>query len=205
VNFGIDLSNGNGIANPFLTNPPSNAGDTNVNFFSVTPEDRLELNGGGLGYRIDTLFAANPIMPNSLPTRAIITPGMAYLPKSPGGPFIFSTVSYKITCSPRVSGESLKMPEGVFIDLSTNFTYNRLLPAIVNGSLDVLFAPNGSVISKGFSGQTVDLWVRAPSQDFPADVFRGNPSIVSTFARTGNVGAFSVDPVTAGNPYTLVR
>jgi hypothetical protein len=48
-----------------------------------------------------------------------------------------------------------------------------------------------------------NLWVRMPNIDFPADPFRGDPTIVSVFTKTGFVGAFPPSPGAA--PYSLVR
>jgi prepilin-type N-terminal cleavage/methylation domain-containing protein len=162
--------------------------------WNVQPGDYIEFRGGGLMHRVTSVTGTNALM---------ISPPVA----SPIQP----TPNYRIMRSPRVAGdEALKMPNDVYIDAKTNFDFNNALPMpnFANegaGFFDILFAPNGSVISKGVSGANIHLWIRSPNPEQPADPFRGQPSIISVFVRTGFAGSFDVDPVTMGNPYTLVR
>jgi hypothetical protein len=104
------------------------------------------------------------------------------------------------------------------IDLGTNtgFPTQNPLPlpnaaAIAdNGTpnyMDILFSPSGAVISPGVTTSTINLWVRSPADDQPTNVFRGDPTIVAVFVRTGLVGAFPPDQNTANAtyPYTYVK
>ena len=72
---------------------------------------------------------------------------------------------------------------------------------------DILFAPTGAVISPGLATTKIHLWVRAPNPDDGAsgtNVFRGDPTLISIFVRTGFVGAYSpAQP--PNNPYVLVQ
>ena len=132
-----------------------------------------------------------------------VTPPLAYP--------LAATQSYRVMRAPRtMADDPVKLPEGTFIDMDTNAVFGNATPPILNvktegtGHVDILFAPNGTVISKGVANSNIHLWVRAAAQDQPANVFRGDPTLVSVFVRTGFVGAFQVDPVTA-NPYTHVK
>jgi hypothetical protein len=117
--------------------------------------------------------------------------------------------NFRIVRAPRVAGEeTLKMPDGTIIDLQTNnggaFAPANPLP-ITNGYVDILFSPSGEVIYPAMASSNINLWVRMPNTDFPTDVFRGDPTIVSVFTKTGFVGAFPPASGTPATPYTLVR
>src|ERR1019366_7286231 len=135
-----------------------------------------------------------------------------------------NTMNYRIVRSPRAVGsETLTLPEGTFIDLNTNVAYNNPLPnfndpAAVKGAvdtgatanegsgfIDILFTPAGAVITPGVATSNLHLWVRAPAEDAAnsVDPFRGDPTIVSVFVRTGLVGAYPPNP--ACDPYSLVK
>jgi prepilin-type N-terminal cleavage/methylation domain-containing protein len=206
----VDFTNGNLPARLLPLNQQPNANpDPNSKFWTVQPNDYVELYGNGLMHRVVQVGVHGTTDPS--PNRTlnanylVISPPLSY-------PVAAATTNYRILRAPRSMGdEPLKMPESTLIDLNTNTTYNNALPSIFNanaegtGHVDILFAPNGSVISKGVATPNIHLWVRAPADDQPANEFRGNPTIVSIFVRTGVVGAYQADPVTLGNPYTLVR
>jgi hypothetical protein len=170
----------------------------------VQPGDYVELHGNGLMHRIMQVGVPNvaPLTVTTNTNYLVISPPLTY-------PITNQTTNYRIMRSPRVAGdEQLKMPDNVYIDAQTNLNYNSPLPPanVLNdgsGFFDILFAPNGAVISKGVSGSNLHLWIRAPSEDVPAEVFRGQPSIISVFVRTGFAGSYPVDP-SGVNPYALV-
>lgn len=168
-----------------------NAAD--VKYWNVQAGDYLEVAGAGLMHVIQTLPANNTVT---------IAPPLPY-PINVAS----ATPNYRIVRTPRpVGDETLKLPEGTIIDLQTNLTYGNALPPTVQvgeaGFIDILFAPSGAVISRGVSTANINLWVRAPDATTPADVFRGIPTIVSVFVRTGFTGAYGV--ARSGNPYSLV-
>lgn len=159
-------------------------GQTDQKLWTVQPGDYVELRGGGLMHRVTSVTG---------PTTLTINPPVAF-PVPP-------TPNYRIMRSPRVAGdEKLTMPESVFIDAQTNVIFSNALPPtnLVNdgtGFFDILFAPNGTVISKGITGHNLHLWIRAPKADQETELFRGEPTIVSVFTRTGFAGAYPPSPV----------
>jgi prepilin-type N-terminal cleavage/methylation domain-containing protein len=239
---GLDLTNGNIAANgkvslltlpqaPFGYPAPYQAGppnaqhqpganpDANAKFWSVQPEDYLELAGSGLMHRIVQIGVPDTFFTNTTLPTMTGTKNYNYVFINPPLPFalpVTGTTNFRVLRAPRVVGdETLKLPENTFVDLDTNAIFKNPTPPLnpfgiaaasaESGFVDILFAPNGAVISKGVSTNNIHLWVRSAAQDQPANVFRGDPTIVSVFAKSGFVGAYSPDPVTAGNPYTLVK
>jgi prepilin-type N-terminal cleavage/methylation domain-containing protein len=198
------------IINTDLTNgypiTTGTSADPNAPYWTVQPGDYLEVTGTGLMHRIrqvGALDAANNPRPDMIVVDPqVIDPQIVALPPvMPIGP----TSNFRIVRAPRVAGEeTLKMPDGTIIDLQTNVTYGNALSSPNPTYYDVLFSPSGEVISPPMASSNINLWVRMPNTDFPTDVFRGDPTIVSIFTKTGFVGAFP--PVPGGpNPYSLVR
>ncbi len=103
------------------------------------------------------------------------------------------------------------MPEGTIIDLNTNLAFGNALPPTNpwdNGTslyVDILFSPTGEVISPGVANSNINLWVRSPNSDHPTDVFRGAPTIVSVYTKTGLVGAYPPSSGTPTTPYILIK
>ncbi len=193
LNFAV-VPDTNALAQGELLNGrvPLNAAEQK--FWAVQPGDYVEVLGTGMMHRIGAMTA----------TTLTISPALPY-------PITVPTTNYRILRAPRAVGdEMLKLPNNTLIDLSTNYNAtnpNPLpQPVLLNegtGFIDILFAPNGSVISRGVTTTNIHLWVRSPNQETPTDAFRGDPTIVSVFVRTGFVGAFAPSP--AGDPYALVR
>ena len=173
-------------------------------YWSVQPGDYLEVLGNGMMHQIT----------------AVGVPSADFVTISP--PLVNTmqtTTNFRILRAPRVAGnETLKLPDFTLIDLGTNteFPVKNALPApniIDNGTanyVDILFSPTGAVITPGVTTNTINLWVRSPSEDSAvaaANPFRGDPTIVAVFVRTGFVGAFPPDPNTANPtyPYTYVK
>ncbi len=187
---GIDLMNGY---------PPAIAGDPSpaeTVYWSVQPGDYIEIFGTGLMSRITHVDYAP-----GMPLQIKITPALRF-------PISTPTPNYRILRAPRAVGdETLKLPDETLIDLGTNATFGNLLPLAPGpvagtGYVDILFSPSGSVISRGIASSTINLWVRSPSPNAPTDLYKGDPSIVSVFVRTGFVGAFNPDRTSA---YALVK
>jgi prepilin-type N-terminal cleavage/methylation domain-containing protein len=181
VKFSADLSNGN----------------TDPKYWSVQPGDYLEVMGTGLMHQIVPVDPKTVQVKPPLPHKVVT-----------------ATANYRIARSPRAVGdETLKMPDGTVIDLQTNGDFGNPLPPLDpnlisgTGFVDILFAPSGAVISRGVATANIHLWVRAPDPDpiKAGDFYRGDPTIVSVFVRTGLVEAFSPAPLSAGSPYQLVR
>lgn len=162
-------------------------------YWAVQPGDSIELLGTGLVRQIVAVDAA----------AVKVSPPLPYAITIP-------TTSYRIIRAPRPAGEEkLSLPDNTFIDIGTNAnpTYPNPLPPtdplIGSGYYDIVFGPSGQVISRNVATANIHLWVRSPNQDFPADVFRGDPTIVSVFVRSGFVGAYP--PARTGDPYALVK
>jgi prepilin-type N-terminal cleavage/methylation domain-containing protein len=192
---GVDLFNGHA---------PSAA---NERYYSVQRGDYIELLGSGLMHRIVEVGVPNGAVPPAFsPSHIRIEPPLLHTIQTP-------TPSYRIVRAPRAVGdETLKLPENTLIDLNTNVTYaaigGQLPPPTTSdsGFIDITFGPSGAVISPGLVTDKVHLWIRSPNPDVPTGAgaeFRGDPTLISIFVRTGFVGAYQ--PAQAGNPYQLVR
>lgn len=173
-------------------------------YWTVQPGDYIEIFGTGLLHRIIEVGVPNAAAPPVIsPYHIRVAPDLGPLPN----PIATPTSNYRIIRQPRVVGdETLKMPGGTMIDLQTNvanLAFGGQLPQTNPGFVDILFAPNGSVISPGLTTDKIHLWVRAPSENDPTNAFRGDPTLISIFVRTGFVGAYQ--PAQSGNPYALVN
>jgi prepilin-type N-terminal cleavage/methylation domain-containing protein len=184
VKFSVDLLNGSALT------------PAEMKYWSVQPGDYLEVMGTGLAHQITSVVDG---------TTAKITPPLPY-------PLLTPTANYRVVRSPRVVGdETLKLPDQTVIDLKTNTDFNNPLPptdtSSGTGFVDILFGPSGAVISRGVSTATINLWVRAPDSNNPTDIYRGDPTIVAVFVRTGLVNAYPPAPLSAvnPNPYLLVK
>ncbi len=198
VRFSADIGNNYSFVNTYSPLNSQNFNllppDSNMKYWHVQPGDYLEIQGGGLMHRVQTVFPLNPTAtPPLMPRQLAVTPPLPFTVNS-------ATLNYRIIRAPRVVGdETVKMTEGTLIDLDTNFIFDNPLPQQTNpgsakNAVDILFAPNGSVISRGVTTPNIHLWVRSPAQDNPNDVFRGEPTIVSVFVRSGLAGAYQPDP-----------
>lgn len=189
VYVSTDMTNGYPVTTGFSTDP-------NAQYWSVQPGDYLEVLGTGLMHQITKVGV--PDASNNLQPQAIVVAPALATPVS-------ATFNFRIVRAPRIAGEeTLKMPDGTIIDLQTNVTYSNALSSPNPTYYDILFSPSGEVIYPAMASSNINLWVRMPNTDFPTDVFRGDPTIVSVFTKTGFVGAFPPVPG-AANPYALVR
>jgi type II secretory pathway pseudopilin PulG len=173
----------------------------------VQPGDYLELYGGGSVHQITSVTAYT--IPNLLPSPPYANPpfpnqqyvGVLGLATAPANDVaVPGTSQYRIIRAPRpLRGEpDLPLPQGVVIDLSTNFTYGNPLPIDpVTGNIDLLFSPSGAIVGRAQGSDRIILWVRDSTQ---ASIFDGKPSLVTVYGRTGFIAAQPVDP-TGGNPY----
>lgn len=106
-----------------------------------------------------------------------------------------------------IGADMLALPNGVAVNplANTNVTPSSQLPSPVNGNIDILFAPNGSVITPGVPGRDIRLWVvdtNQPGFSQAATSFTGTPLIVTVAVRTGLISVQFVGP--SGNPYQFV-
>lgn len=205
----------------------------------VQPGDYVEVRGGGPVKRILSVTYSLP--PKQIPgSNPAEFDGDVLVVDSPFPNPISETRDYRIIRAPRVlpSEPSVKLPKDVAIDLNTNFVYAGFpfagpLPIDLGsgsssgtgdiiagsgsitgtGNIDILFAPNGGVISRGLSSDRINLWIRDASQD-PIDPKTGKlttfeQSLVVTYTRTGFIAAFPVDTTPNGllyeNPYRFVQ
>lgn len=147
--------------------------------YSVQPGDYLEIKGGGLVHRINTV-TAHALKLDSVPPNQI-----------------FATVDYHIIRRPRIlTGETpLELPQDIAIDLSTNGQFHGPIPPTTNGYVDLLFLP-GSALAD-CAGGFCPLWVRDTSQD---SIFQGEPRLIVIYPMTGQIAAHPINEDTA-NPY----
>jgi prepilin-type N-terminal cleavage/methylation domain-containing protein len=178
-----------------LLNGYSNA-PANQPFWNVQPGDYLEVLGTGLMHKITSI--------SSDATLTVATPITYQLPNAKPNN---NVSNYRILRTPRTSGEeTLTLPSSIVVDVQTNLvTFAGLpgsaLPPLGTGFVDVLFSPNGDVISPGVNAQTINLWVRDADKTYP---YGGDPTIIAVFTKSGLVASYPVAQ-NAGNPYLLVR
>jgi prepilin-type N-terminal cleavage/methylation domain-containing protein len=156
-------------------------GDKIVNGVMAQPGDYLEVQGGGLLYRITN-----------------VTPSGLLLDRAPVIPMTTPTLQYRIIRQPRpLAGETpLKLPQDVIIDTGLS-----LPPPTNAGSGDLLFSPSGRLLGPLGAQTQVVLWVRDVTRDSPTD---NSPVLVSIYARTGFI---AVHPVNIAGPdfYSFTR
>lgn len=176
-------------------------------FWTVQPGDNLEVLNTGLMHQIVQIGVPDT-KGNVWPDYVVISPPLPY--------FIGGTATFRVVRAPRVTGdETVKMPDSTVIDLNTNATFGNPLPPISTtyaadngvstGFIDILFSPTGEVISAGVTNSNINLWVRSPNIDNPGDVYRGAPTIISVFTKTGFVGAYPPASGTPLTPYVLIK
>jgi hypothetical protein len=199
--------------------PDFQGGAANQDEWPVQPGDYLEVYGGGQVHLITSVNqyaipnppnAANslpnpPFPDNNGPTSP--TPpypqqqyvGLLTLKTAPANSWVPGmqtqpqyTTQYRIIRAPRVlrGEQDLQMPASVAIDLSTNFLCGNQLPIDRLGNIDILFAPSGSVVGRAPTGPSIILWVRDVTKDQVTD---GDPTVVTTYVRTGFIAAHPVD------------
>lgn len=183
-------------------------GPTAKDLWPVQVGDYLEIKGGGLVHRINTLVP-NGFVCNTLQ--------LASVPLNP----VTATADYRIIRAPRVlTGEAtLQLPKDIAIDVSwvTNDPTNQrsvyLAPASqqlsnidqnnVPQPIDILFAPSGEVIGAGAAKFAIVLWVRDVSQDPFVLLPNGSgpdydkpavdPTLIAVYAKTGFIAAHPVN------------
>jgi prepilin-type N-terminal cleavage/methylation domain-containing protein len=199
--------------------------------WAVQPGDYLELFGGGQVHYIQSvnqytipnlpaLFPNPPFPSNNPPSGPMpplpVFPNQSYYgllqlapatvnPTSAVGTTQYpGTSQYRIIRAPRVlRGEpDMLMPQAVAIDISTNFIFGNQLPIDPQtGTIDILFAPTGSVVGRAPSGGSIILWVRDATQgdnnphplnDPLNPIYLGQPSLVATQVRTGFIASHMV-------------
>ncbi len=164
---------------------------TDMTLWPVQIGDYIEVNGGGLPRRINT------VTPTALKV------------DSPFPIDVPLTGNYRIIRRPRPAGDEPQLlPEGVIIDLATDLdtTTNsfRTLPKDpLTGTIDLLFAPSGAVIGRGSGADSIYLWVR----DQALPLYEGDNTIVVIYTRSGALAAHPVDPAgkSGGDPYSFTK
>jgi len=199
-------------------------GARSPSLWPVQPGDYLELRDGGLPHRIRAI--SYNTWPNDPPPARRVPPasrrdpipgsnppvleGNVLLLETPAPhPFAY-TKEYRIRRSPRaqVGALPLKLPEGVAIDLTTNFRFAGAgaPPLSIDprtGCIDILFAPSGGVVGRGSVGDRITFWMRDVTLDWEQP---GEQLLISIDTRSGLIGAYPVH--TADNyadPFLLTR
>ena len=108
----------------------------------------------------------------------------------------------------------LQLPTSIVIDLNLNNTYGNVLPLTQSStgaplSLDILFAPSGTVLTPGVATDFMALWVRDLNGSSP---FQMGPTLITVYVRSGLIAAHSVNdggnpanPPTGTDPYLFVK
>jgi prepilin-type N-terminal cleavage/methylation domain-containing protein len=196
------------VTDPSDPNPPNptrlKAAGFNFNDGSVETGDNLEIFGSGLIHSV-TVVPSDPTNSPNILDMLVLSSGL---------PNAINTtlVNYRIIRKARVSGdESMKMPNGVIINLNLTFTSpppGYYVPSTfqftdkplnTQGFFDVMFAPSGAVLDTG--GSKLALWVHTQEA---ANAFDSNPTLIVVYTGSGAVAAYDPVPPPA-NPYALVR
>ncbi|MFO0969313.1 MAG: type II secretion system protein [Gemmataceae bacterium] len=172
-------------------------GTVDQNFWLVQPGDYLEIQGLGLPHQITGCSFSGGF---SVLTLASPVP---YSIAAPG------TTLYRITRAPRLLGEeTLKLPDGIGIDLTTNTAppgnpYGLPgNPVPLTPHLDILFSPSGKIVTPGVTTDFIALWVRDITLNFN-DANQPQPAIIAVHTRSGLVAGHSPGPL-PGAPYLNV-
>jgi type II secretory pathway pseudopilin PulG len=199
------------LPSPSYPNPVDFTGGLTVpTDYLVQSGDYLEINGGGALHKIVTVAydsVNNVTVPNILTvadTVSLTTP----------------TTNWRIVRQPRpLAGEEpinlngtiiidLRLYNGVY--LSQNVPLRQLSTDGTSPPLyfrEIMFAPSGSVVSQGTSGNDkILLWVRdgfvpitsPPTKDDPT---KGEPVLIGIQIGTGLIGGYPVDVTQAGGDY----
>ena len=119
------------------------------------------------------------------------------------------TPQYRIVRAPRVTGDDiLQFPDPVMIDMKTNYDFRTTVSSgpgytLPQGTLDILFAPSGAVISSGVTTDTINLWVRDFDANKPADPTDGQQTIIAVYVRSGLTAAHP--PAGLRDPYAFIK
>jgi prepilin-type N-terminal cleavage/methylation domain-containing protein len=217
---------------------------------TLSGNDYIEINGG-LPRRISsssTDTTTNPnttkvILSQSFPYQILKGASSSYRIIRPAAPLSASGQVASTNAETQVGTEEmLTMPKGSCINLeAVNVTYKAYWPKIypssaypytlnqtslVEGSqvVDVLFAPDGSVIAGPNASQIV-FWISStatganPNLDpyksiisgsgatnlpLAIDATRNNPSLVVIYPKTGFVASYDIDQALGGNPFSTI-
>jgi hypothetical protein len=174
-------------------------GAVNVLDHPVQVGDYLELNGGGLLYRIEQVGPTNNKL---MLSRAV--------------DITYPTTRYRIIRQPRrIVGEtSLTLSGNVAIDLGNppntlsrnvpvrTAAVNNTVPPATESYYEIMFAPNGGVVGKGtVASDKIILWVRDSTRPNVTD---NDPVLIGIQVRTGFIGTYQVDQ-TSGDYYSFAR
>jgi hypothetical protein len=148
----------------------------------VQPGDYLETGVGTAVYRIAGITTSG-------------TPAYDTLTLSPAPTANPGTQDYRINRSPRIlAGESaLQLPKDTAIDNVLTTAYGYPLPTNPStGTVDIIFAPNGSVIGQGAVKDKIILWARDVTVDAPPAP-QGEQVLITIYTRTGFIAGHPVD------------
>jgi prepilin-type N-terminal cleavage/methylation domain-containing protein len=161
------------------------------------PGDYLEVQGGGLLFRIKSVFPDHLVLAADQNNVQFLT--------SLGGQ-LGPTSQWRVIRGPRVlEGETpLLLPQDIAIDIA-----NCSPPPSAAGTSDILFAPSGRVLGQLGAQDRVVLWVCDVTRDptpvganFPRNgynyatnrvYYQNNPMLVSIHSRTGFIAVHPVD------------
>jgi prepilin-type N-terminal cleavage/methylation domain-containing protein len=213
-NGGTVQSSGLASGNPSLTVVSFGNVDLTGGFFADTTQktwpvqngDAIQFHGSGLMHQILNIDPATMSITLASP-----------LPY----PILTPQKNYKIVRKPRLQGdEPMDMPSDVAIDATlsnsfagfTNYTapaFPALTPLPINadGTIDIMFAPSGSLLANGAATDKLIFWVRdtTSNQLFANGKFQGDPSLVAIYGSSGFVSAYDVDLMNQANPFSKVK
>jgi prepilin-type N-terminal cleavage/methylation domain-containing protein len=166
----------------------------------VQAGDYMEVNGGGLLFRIATVSNAALTLESNQQGLSLLNNGTNSQ----------STSNYRIIRQPRqLAGEdSVRLPRDIVIALKdpnnpNNFLSQNVPQRSIGGVTyyEIVFSPAGGVVGRGtVSSDKVLLYVR----DSTKAATDGGPSLIAVQIRTGLIGAYPVN-VSGTDPYSFTR
>jgi hypothetical protein len=192
----IDFSQGNLVQTtvPF----PGNLGPTDYSY--------IEINGGILR-QVTSAGQRRIILARPLPVD---------IPQETGATFrIFRTpkaISNTNDTTGAATDDILRLPLGAVINLDANIQFGMAPTNFGYGltpntpPLDIMFAPNGSVMFPSPNADRIILWVTGTQRDATGKLnpLQGQPGLVVVNSRTGFISAHNADIGTGSNPYSKV-
>jgi prepilin-type N-terminal cleavage/methylation domain-containing protein len=150
-------------------------------------------------------------------TITLVRPLPYAIPQNTGATFRIFRTPKPVSNSKDTTGVStediLRVPVGAAVNIAANAQFNAtngysLTPAVP--PLDIMFAPNGSVMFPAPHSDKIMLWVTGTVRDAAGKVnpLQGQPSLVVVNSRTGYIAGYSVniapDAKGVARPYSNV-
>lgn len=127
-----------------------------------------------------------------------------------------ASIPYRIVQAPLVATTTaaaatqdvLRMPRGSGINLTGNTTYaaNGYTLSPSAAPIDIMFAPDGTVMQPVANVDKIILWVTGVQRGTSGTInpLQGQPTLIVVNTRTGAVSGYPANVAAGGNPYSVV-